>query len=61
MMKITELQRQKVIDVLEDLAEDAAYESYESGGEGVFSQSEMLQQIDKVIDKLDQITYPYAV
>ena len=26
-MKITELQRQKVIDVLEDLAEDAAYES----------------------------------
>ncbi len=31
------------------------------GGEGVFSQSEMLQQIDKVIDKLDQITYPYAV
>ena len=32
-MKITELQRQKVIDVLEDLAEDAAYESYESGGE----------------------------
>jgi len=33
MMKITELQRQKVIDVLEDLAEDAAYESYESGGE----------------------------
>ena len=31
------------------------------GGEGVFSQSELLAQIDKVIDKLDQITYPYAV
>ena len=32
-MTITKGQREKVLEILEELAEDAAYESYESGGE----------------------------
>jgi len=32
-MKVQTNQRDKIIDVLEQLAEDAGYESYESGGE----------------------------
>ena len=32
-MKVQTSQRDKIIDVLEQLAEDAGYESYESGGE----------------------------
>ena len=32
-MKVQTIQRDKIIDVLEQLAEDAGYESYESGGE----------------------------